>query len=202
MKQAMFGVIAGFIVILSIVAVLTVEGRNNRESELETALSASVEETLENLCVDQKYTVETQDEFVADFCQALLGRIQAGTEEAGDENLSVRVDVVEADLEKGLLSVVVTETFTHPNGSLGTVSCSSTALLEREAPRDEVVLTYYVGDQIYQQYGLLEGEDFRVPAAPSLPGRTFSHWAEEDTGQRADFPGKATENRTYRAVFL
>ena len=142
MKQVVFGLMAGFIIILSLVAILTVEGRSSRENELNQALSAAVEETMTNLCTSKKYAVGSQEEFVADFCQALLERVHAGSGEATDDNLAIQVDVTGVDVEKGLLSVVVRETFTHPNGSIGTVTCDATAILEREKERQEVVISY------------------------------------------------------------
>ena len=60
---------AGFIIILSLVAILTVEGRSSRENELNQALSAAVEETMTNLCTTKKYTIGSQEEFVADFAR-------------------------------------------------------------------------------------------------------------------------------------
>ena len=57
----------------------------------------------------------SQEEFVADFCQALLERVHAGSADATDDHLTIQVDVMGIDVEKGLLSVAVKETFTHPN---------------------------------------------------------------------------------------
>lgn len=201
MKQVVFGVVAGFIVILCAVAVLTVEGRSNREHELKQALSAAVDETMQNVCVTHKYDVKDSDEFAADFCQALLERISTGTGEHQDGNLSIQVNVLEADPDRGLLSVAVTETFTHPNGKVGKVKCNSTAVLEREKEKQEVILTYCLGERIYRQFGLLQGQDFKIPEDPADPGRTFVCWIDQDTGQRAVFPERAVESKCFIAYF-
>lgn len=201
MKQIMFGVVAGVLVILCAVAILTVEGRSSRENELEHALSAAMEETMQNLCVTRKYAVENREEFTADFCQTLLQRISAGEGEDRDKNLSLQVNITEADLEKGLLSATVIETFTHPNGRIGTVESSATAILEQEDEREEVVLTYYLGERLYRQFGLLEGDDFKIPKDPAQEGRTFICWIDRETGQKAVFPEKAAESKSYTALF-
>ena len=201
MKQAVFGLMAGFIIILSLVAILTVEGRSSRENELNQALSAAVEETMTNLCTTKKYTIGSQEEFVADFCQALLERVHAGSGDATDDHLTIQVDVMGIDVEKGLLSVAVKETFTHPNGRIGTVTCDATAILEQEEEKQEVVISYYVGGRLYKQYGLLEGEACKRPMDPEEPGKTFAYWRDSDTGEPAKFPGEVTENKTYVAVF-
>lgn len=70
MKQAIFGIMCGFIVILTIVAVMTVEGRSTRENEADNALSAAVDEVMENLLTKKDYDIENNEEFVADFCEA------------------------------------------------------------------------------------------------------------------------------------
>ena len=201
MKQAVFGLMAGFIIILSLVAILTVEGRSSRENELNQALSAAVEETMTNLCTTKKYTIGSQEEFVADFCQALLERVHAGSGDATDDHLTIQVDVMGIDVEKGLLSVAVKETFTHPNGRIGTVTCDATAILEQEEEKQEVVISYYVGGRLYKQYGLLEGEACKRPMDPEEPGKTVAYWRDSDTGEPAEFPGEVTENKTYVAVF-
>lgn len=114
MKQIMFGMFSGVFVLLCAIAILTVEGRTNRENELKHALSAAMEETMQNLCMTHKYEVESREEFAADFCQALLQKIQVGLEEDRDRHLSLQVNITEADPKKGLLSVAVTENFSHP----------------------------------------------------------------------------------------
>lgn len=89
MKQIMFGMFSGVFVLLCAIAILTVEGRTNRENELKHALSAAMEETMQNLCMTHKYEVESREEFAADFCQALLQKIQVGLEEDRDRHLSL-----------------------------------------------------------------------------------------------------------------
>lgn len=201
MKQVVLGMVAGVFVLLCAVAILTVEGRSNRENELKHALSAAMEETMQNLCMTNKYRVENREEFAADFCQALLQRIQVGSIEDRDRNLSLEVNIAEADLQKGLLSVAVTETFSHPNGKTGTIQCSSTAILEQEEEKQEIVLTYYLGDRIYRQFGLLEGDEFKIPQDPAQEGKNFVCWIDKETGQEAVFPEKAVENKNYIALF-
>lgn len=201
MKQIMFGMFSGVFVLLCAIAILTVEGRTNRENELKHALSAAMEETMQNLCMTHKYEVESREEFAADFCQALLQKIQVGLEEDRDRHLSLQVNITEADPKKGLLSVAVTENFSHPNGKIGTIQCSSTAILEQEEEKREIVLTYYLGDRIYRQYGLLEGDDFKLPQNPSQEGRAFVCWLDKETGREAAFPEKAAEDKSYIAFF-
>lgn len=201
MKQMMMGLVCGLMTIAAIVAVLTIEGRSSRESEMESALRAAVEEAmaaLEQSCV---YTVAEEEEFIADFNGLLLERIHAGEGEDVDENLSVQVDVTGCDLEKGLLSVCVTERFSHPGGGVGTVTCHATAVLEAHVPPTYHTVTYRTDACIYKQYSIREGQPFKVPDNPLMPGKTFVAWIDADTGKTAEFPEKADGSRTYIALF-
>ena len=168
---------------------------------MQNALSSAVEETLQNVCVSKAYALDNRQELEADFCQTLLEKLQTGSEGAKDPNLSVKVEIAAADLEKGLLSVRVTETFTYPNGSVGTVTGSSTAILERETDGREVVITYYVKDEIYKQYGVQSRTAFPVPQAPEAENGSFCYWIDEDTGEEAVFPEMVSEDKNFRAVF-
>ena len=203
MKQAIFGIMCGFIVILVIVAVMTVEGRSTRENEADNALSAAVDEVMENLLTKKDYDIENNEEFVADFCEALLEQIQAGSDEDYDKNLSVKVDVAGVDYEKGLLSVHVTEQFTHPNGNIGTLECTSTAILDQRAEKERYTVTYNLPNRLYKQLEVEEGTDFYLPKAPAdtSDGAKFQYWMDTETGEKAVFPEKITGNKTYTAVF-
>ncbi len=203
MKQVIFGVMCSFIVVLVIVAVMTVEGRSTRENEADNALSAAVDEVMENLLTKKKYNIENNEEFVADFCEALLEQIQAGSDKDSDKNLSVQVDIAGVDYEKGLLSVHVTEKFTHPNGKIGTLECTSTAILDQRAEKQRYTVTYNLPDRLYKQLEVEAGTDFYLPKAPTdtTEGALFRYWLDADTGEKAVFPEKITGNKTYIAVF-
>jgi Na+-transporting methylmalonyl-CoA/oxaloacetate decarboxylase gamma subunit len=203
MKQIVLGVVGTLLVLVSLVAVMTVMGRSVRENELDDGLSAAVDETLTNLAEKGVYPVADEKEFAADFCEALLERIKTGTEEEGDENLKLQVDITGIDVEKGLLSVQVTEWFTYPNGKIGSITKSATALLDQQAPQKQYRITYRSQGRIYQEYGIFAREQFVVPKDPSaISGQVFAYWKDTDTGQQAQFPDTVTEDKTYEAVFV
>ena len=49
----------------------------------------------------------------------------------------VEVAVLNADEEKGILSIEVTEHYTHPNGSRGNVSEVRTVIFEKEEEKEQ-----------------------------------------------------------------
>ena len=52
---------------ITLLIVMTVQGRMNRSTELESNLSSIIEETVEIMTVDKKYDIEHAEEFLADF---------------------------------------------------------------------------------------------------------------------------------------
>ena len=202
MKQVIFGIVGGSFVLLTMVLVMTVDGRSIRENELDEALETAVWKVMDNLVATGHYSVADEEEFVADFCQALLEEIQVSDGVAKDDSFRIQVDVTGVDVQQGLLSVSVEESYTSPNGKVCHCQCDATAILEREVMPEEVTLAYMVEDRLYQQYGVLSGNEFLIPStSPKETGKTFCYWMDTDTGQAAVFPEKAEEDKEYVAVF-
>ena len=107
---------------ITLAIVMSVSGRMNRSMEVKSNLPSAVEETVENLSL-KKYSIADIEEYLADFTATLSDFIDTDSE--------LTVSVAGADIERGILSVKVTETFVHPNGRTGTVSCERTVLLEQ-----------------------------------------------------------------------
>jgi hypothetical protein len=61
-KHIIFGMVSGLMVVLSIVAVLTVEGRNSRERELRSALRASVKSVVSEAAVSRIDSASDEDD--------------------------------------------------------------------------------------------------------------------------------------------
>lgn len=122
MKQIVFGVTAGMMIILLIGIMITVHGRTLRTNEAEKSLESAMRMAMEQ--VDGTgYTFADREEFVADFLGALLIQMSS------DSDITVRI--LHADEKRGLLSVEVVECYRHPNGGHGSVSVRRTILLDR-----------------------------------------------------------------------
>ena len=109
--------------IISIVIVMTLCGTNIRQNELNRAVDSAIKDTVENQFDDTTYSVNSNDEFVADFMEALLVQINS--------DCSVVVNVLDVDYQKGLLSVEVIEKYIHPIGTEGNVSVKRTVIMEQ-----------------------------------------------------------------------
>lgn len=109
--------------IISIVIVMTLWGTNMRQNELNRAVDSAIKDTVENQFDDTTYSVNSNDEFVADFMEALLVQINS--------DCSVVVNVLDVDYQKGLLSVEVIEKYIHPIGTEGNVSVKRTVIMEQ-----------------------------------------------------------------------
>lgn len=123
LKQMVFGMMAVTILVLFLSIIITVHGRALRSSEVTQSLSEAMQTTINQLLSQQPYSIADSDEFVADFLEAFLVQVNSDSD--------ITVHILKADSVKGLLSVEVVETYTHPNGEKGQVSACRTILLDQ-----------------------------------------------------------------------
>ena len=123
MKNVFLGFGITICAIISIVIVMTLCGTNMRQNELNRAVDSALQETVENQFDSKTYSVSSNDEFVADFMEALLVQINS--------ECSIIVNVLDVDYQKGLLSVEIIEKYKHPIGTEGQVSVKRTVIMEQ-----------------------------------------------------------------------
>lgn len=123
MKSVFLGFGITICSIISIIIIMTLCGTNIRQNELNDAVDSALQDTVENQFDDTTYSVNSNDEFVADFMEALLVQINSDS--------TVVVNVLDADYQKGLLSVEVIEKYRHPIGTEGQVSVKRTVIMEQ-----------------------------------------------------------------------
>jgi hypothetical protein len=123
MKNVFLGFGITICSIIAIVIVMTLCGINIRQNELNNAVNGALKETIENQFDSKTYSVNSNDELVADFLEALLVQINSDS--------TVVVNVLDVDYQKGLLSVEVIEKYKHPIGTEGQVSVKRTATMEQ-----------------------------------------------------------------------
>lgn len=194
MKQAVYGVVVGMILILTVGIVLTVNAKKTRRGDMDNALSISVENAVETTMREKSYTIADNEEFIADFTENLLLQI------SNDADMEIQVAGV--DYEKGLLSVKVIEHFTHPNGNEGKNECETTVVFE-QVPNEAkwVTITFLLEDgKLYKQYQIREGDAVIVPKNPVMEGRTFLGW-KNAAGAVVEIGGNADADATYTAAW-
>ena len=123
MKNVFLGFGITISAIISIVIVMTLCGTNMRQNELNRAVDSALQDTVENQFESKTYSVSSNDEFIADFMEALLVQVNS--------DCSIKVNVLDVDYQKGLLSVEVIEKYKHPIGTEGQVSVKRTVIMEQ-----------------------------------------------------------------------
>lgn len=113
--------IAALCGVLIILTGFTIHGRGTRQVELDNALKSSMEDTMKVLMYEEGKP-QTEEEWKAAFLQSLAVQINSVSD--------LKVVFLEADMEKGILSVEATLTWTHPIGTQGSVTSSMTVILE------------------------------------------------------------------------
>lgn len=209
MKHAVYGVMLGLIFILFIAIGATVQGRAVRDDEAEETLAKAVEATANVLFSGNKiYTIENNQEFVADFLKELS--LQLGSDS------QVFVDVVKADYDKGVLSIKITENYKHPNGNEGVVESYKTVIYDKKTLEDAetVLVSFYRtkedmenGGEAFKTSRIVSGDTVFAPEGPKHPENPshfgFWHWKGTD-GSVFDADGmkfEATEETDSYAFF-
>lgn len=121
MKNMLVAFYAAIIAFLIILIGFTIHGRSIRQVELDNALKSSMENAMTTLLYEEGKP-QTEEEWTSDFIQAFARQINS--------NSDLEIVIIEADMEKGLLSVEATLTWYHPIGTKGSVSSFRTAILE------------------------------------------------------------------------
>lgn len=196
----MIMMITGIVIsVLTFLIILTMLGRMNYASELESQLPAAVEATLSNVMVKHTYPIADETELIADFTQQLVN--------ACDAAAGMTVQVMCSDMEKGLFSVKVIRDFSHPNGMAGTVESSRTVLLERtETLKMQWYQVEFFKDtqendgSCYKRFCVMQGDTITAPAEPTELGKNFVGW-QDCNGYAADFSQPIEQDRTYYAVW-
>lgn len=176
MKKTILGITLLGIMVLVMAAAMVVNGRNVRKNEMDRMLDTAVEQTVAELQEEKEYRLENKNEFLADFVESLLLKVNSDSE--------IEVSVAGADEINGLLSIKVTEHFKHPNGKPGKVETERTVVMEQYTldKKGFVTITYRVGDVDYKVYTLVEGSSIPVPVNPE---ENFVQWLDE-SGNVAD----------------
>ena len=195
MKQVVYGSLIGLIVIVTIVAVVTVNGKKTRQGDVDNARQSSVENAVETTMNEKVYSISSNEEFIADFTQNLLVQISNDSD--------IEIQVAKVDYEKGILGVKVIETFTHPNGKEGKNECETTVVFEHDQTDSDYVSVRFLLDDgsLYKEYRIKNGDRVVVPKNPTKEGKTFTGWCLENSSEVITEFGNASEDITYVASF-
>ena len=192
MKNVVTGIMMSIILALITIIILTTDDRIIRINEVNTALADALDESINVLDMD-KYSITDTDELIADVTQGLLMQIES--------DATVMVNVMDADKDKGIVTIEAVENFTKPTGSYGQTAAARTRLLEKQQVQDtydednrQFNITYLNTDGTeYMTYSIKKNEQLIIPDAPDN-----THW--EYSGNLLDRDIKVTSDMTVTAA--
>lgn len=193
MKNVVLMMISMMLGMLTLMLAMTMYGRITRSMELKSNLASVTEETLENMALNPKYSIQNTNELLADFVEALILVVDARSD--------ITVKILQCDKEKGILSVKVELTYLHPNGKSGMVSCEKTVILNQTCQTSEADMCkvlFYVEDEVYKEYQVTEGSVVNAPAEPQNEDNCFYGWVDVN-GYLADFTQPVEHNLVFYA---
>ncbi len=121
MKKSLMAAFSAIIIIIVILILFTLHGRNARQVELDNALHISMKQSMDTLLV-MEGKPQSEEEWKVMFLQSLASQIESESE--------LTVNILEMDMDKGILSVEAVLKYKHIVGTEGTVSSQRTIVLE------------------------------------------------------------------------
>lgn len=194
MKHVIYGAALLAVTIMVIAGVMIVSGKDVRENEVDKALNTAVEQTLEQLKKHGGYEIDDERELIADFQQALLMHISSDAD--------IKVKILTADTEKGVLDVEVTGTYKTVNAREKRAVCRKTVILEEYTEkRGYCMIEFRMDGLTYGKYSLYQGSAVIAPEKPIKRGQVFKGWKNVGgNGWLSD--GQTAENdMVFEAVF-
>ncbi len=168
MKYVIKGGIMAAIAFMVIVAAMIISGRSVRKNELENTLEHATKQTVEYL---KKNPQIDRQEFVQYFKNNLEMGIESDSE--------ILVSIIEADTEKGILSVHAEGNFQNCLGKKEKVEADKTVILEKYQleKKKQYTVVYKIAGEIYKVYKLTEGSKMPTPVNPE---GNFEGWIDEN----------------------
>lgn len=123
MKKAILAVFCVLIIIIFILSTFTLYGRAIRQTEINNAMTLSMESAMDMLLLDEGRP-ETEEEWEAMFLSSVAVQIESESE--------LKVHIIESDMQKGILSAEGILIFKHPIGTIGSVSSGKMDIILEE----------------------------------------------------------------------
>lgn len=165
MKNVVTGIMMSIILALITIIILTTDDRIIRINEVNTALADALDESINVLDMD-KYSITDTDELIADVTQGLLMQIES--------DAAVTVNIMDADKDKGIVTVEAVENFRKASGAAGQTAATRTIILEKQQAQDtydednrQYNITYLNTDGTeYITYSIKKNEQLIIPITP------------------------------------
>lgn len=148
MKNVVMGAMMSIIIALITIIILTTDDRIVRINEDNTALANALDESISIINTD-KYSISDTSQLIADITEGLLMQIESDSD--------ITINVMDADRDKGIVTIEAVQDFIKPTGKSGQVAATRTIILEEKQPED----TYDEDNKIYNIHFLTpEGDTY------------------------------------------
>ena len=117
MKNMILGIIGVFIAIYTIAIGIEIYNTQVRKNQLDNSVSRIVEEVLETY-------------YKGNDAQAKMV-LEERIKDSLHTNAKLNIEIMAFDMEKGIISITVTEEYTQMNGTIRSESINKTAIMER-----------------------------------------------------------------------
>lgn len=189
MKTISFGVSALAITVMVFVGLLQIVNVDTRASNLQDSLHAALSSSLDTALNERAYTIDDEDQLVADVVQGVIL-------ELNDPTVELKITVNKVDRVLGIISMKVTGTFQSVSGGKSTVSVERTVILEHvENPRlpDSYSIRFEDTDgTVIKTYWLMKNsQKLPYPMYRSLSGMIFEGWTRGATFYPNNAAGEA-----------
>lgn len=187
MKNVILIVINMMIAVLTFATLMTLDARIARQQELTSNLSSVTEEVIGNLMQKDNYEISDYNCFISDLIENLTITL--------DTESDIVIKIMKADIQKGILSLEVTEKYRHLNGRVGTVSCQKTIIFNQLVETEQVSykVRFYLSKEellsqrnCYKVYTITSGDKILQPKIPVKDDYIFMGWYDKN-GAAADF---------------
>jgi len=211
MKQAVIGILEVVAVIIFLLLLLNINGRSERQTEVDQRLESALEESLSSIVEENDLPLDFDKKLVASFVESLA----TGTK----TDSTYIVNVLNADAKKKTMTIEVIERYRNEQGKISTASAVRTILYDRKA----VIVTPQIESRFYLSeedmnadladgsgrravvtYIKDDGSTIHVPSNSSIPdmltkGMTIRRWELErgDGTVNELTPGSDAEIRAY-----
>lgn len=196
MKHTIYGISLAVITMLVVAIVLGISGRNVRKNEMETSLNTAVEQSLEQLRNEKGYEIGSYQELIADFNQVLLLQMESDSD--------IQVNILTADVEKGILDVEITETYRNILGKEEQAVCRKSVVLEEYSEKKVYhMVTFLVDGEVYARYSIYEGGKLVQPKKmPEKEGARFCYWVRQGENRECELEEIVADGEIFlEAVF-
>ena len=175
MKNVVMGVMMSIIIALITIIILTTDDRIIRINEDNTALSNALDESI-SVIDTGKYSISDTAQLISDITQGLLMQIESDAD--------ITVNVMDADRDKGIVTIEAVEDYKKPSGASGQAAATRTIILEEKVQDDTYNednhiynISFLTADgNIYMNMGVKKQEQLVIPEPPD-----GSYWVYNGT---------------------